>query len=69
MVCPNEFKQLRKHSKPLAKAKHKAGCFSASEIKSICYTESQAYITSLIYNSSDNIAIKITTSSTPIVMS
>ena len=43
--CPTECKQLRKHpSEPLIKSKCK-------EIKISCCTESQAYVTPLIYNS------------------
>ena len=51
MICPNECKQLRTHPEPQTKAKCKAWCFSTSEIKSSCYTELQAYITPLTYNS------------------
>ena len=53
MVCLTSCKQLRKHPEPQTKAKFKAGCFSASEIKSNCDTELQAYITPLNYNSYD----------------
>ena len=40
-VCLNQFKQIKKHPKPLTDAKHKAWCFSTSEIKISCNTESQ----------------------------
>ena len=46
----NEFEQLKKHPELLTKAKLRAWCFSASEIKSCCYTELQSYITPHIYN-------------------
>ena len=50
MVCPNECKQLRNNPETITKAKNKAWWFTTSEIKSSCYTVSQAFVTPLIHN-------------------
>ena len=47
MVRPNEETNILSQS---TEAKHKAWNHPRSEINDICYTESKAYITPLIYN-------------------
>ena len=59
IVCFTERNQLSKHPEPLTKAKHKAPGFSSLEIKISCYTDFQAYITPLIFNTLNMFQIRM----------